>query len=123
MHRTWAAHPPDSEHPSGPDAAATVPDLLKNRTCGPIYQSRRTDPAFLKKRIKEICETHVRYGYRRVFYILRRDGWAVGHDQGLSALQRVGATTTQQDAQAAGQGEATRGSRAALPPENWTISG
>lgn len=41
------------------------------------YQSRRTDPAFLKKRIKEICETHVRYGYRRVYYILRRDGWAV----------------------------------------------
>lgn len=38
------------------------------------YQSRRTDPAFLKKRIKEICETHVRYGYRRVYYILRRDG-------------------------------------------------
>ena len=26
------------------------------------YQPRRTDPAFLKKRIKEICETHVRYG-------------------------------------------------------------
>jgi putative transposase len=41
------------------------------------YQSRRADPAFLKKRIKEICETHVRYGYRRVFYILRRDGWQV----------------------------------------------
>lgn len=41
------------------------------------YQSRRTDPAFLKKRIKEICETHVRYGYRRVYYILRRDGWSV----------------------------------------------
>jgi len=41
------------------------------------YQSRRTDPAFLKKRIKEICETHVRYGYRRVYYILRRDGWVV----------------------------------------------
>ena len=41
------------------------------------YQSRRTDPAFLKKRIKEICETHVRYGYRRVYYILRRDGWHV----------------------------------------------
>lgn len=39
------------------------------------YQSRQTDPAFLKKRIKETCETHVRYGYRRVYYILRRDGW------------------------------------------------
>ncbi|PEQ10701.1 hypothetical protein B2G71_21210 [Novosphingobium sp. PC22D] len=41
------------------------------------YQSRRTDPAFLKKRIKEICETHARYGYRRVYHILRRDGWHV----------------------------------------------
>lgn len=40
-------------------------------------QSRRTDPAFLKKRIKEICETHVRYGYRRVCYILPRGGWVV----------------------------------------------
>ena len=37
------------------------------------YRSRRTDPAFLKKRIKEICETHVRYGYRRVYYILHRE--------------------------------------------------
>ena len=31
----------------------------------------------LKKRIREICETHVRYGYRCVYYILRRDGWLV----------------------------------------------
>lgn len=41
------------------------------------YQSRRADPAFLKKRINEICETHVRYGYRRVYHILRREGWVV----------------------------------------------
>lgn len=41
------------------------------------YRSRRTDPAVLKKRIKAICETHVRYGYRRVYHILRREGWAV----------------------------------------------
>lgn len=41
------------------------------------YKSHRADPAMLKKRIKEICETHVRYGYRRVYYILRRDGWLV----------------------------------------------
>jgi len=41
------------------------------------YRSRRTDPAILKKRIKEICETRVRYGYRRVHYVLRREGWEV----------------------------------------------
>jgi len=41
------------------------------------YKSRRTDPAVIKKRIKAICETHVRYGYRRVYHILRREGWVV----------------------------------------------
>ena len=41
------------------------------------YKSRRTDPAVLRKRIKAICETHVRYGYRRVYHILRREGWVV----------------------------------------------
>lgn len=38
------------------------------------YKSRRSDPASLKARIKEICETRVRYGYRRVHYVLRREG-------------------------------------------------
>jgi putative transposase len=41
------------------------------------YKARRSDPAILKKRIKEICETRVRYGYRRVHYVLRREGWFV----------------------------------------------
>jgi putative transposase len=41
------------------------------------YKSRRTDPAALKKRIKEICETRVRYGYRRVHFVLQREGWPV----------------------------------------------
>ena len=37
-------------------------------------QSRRTDPAELKRRIRAICETRVRYGYRRVHVVLRREG-------------------------------------------------
>ena len=31
----------------------------------------------MKKRIKEIAETRVRYGYRRVHVLLKREGWAV----------------------------------------------
>ena len=54
------------------------------------YQSRRTDPAFLKKRIKEICETHVRYGYRRVYYILRRDGWVVNLEKVYRLYREMG---------------------------------
>jgi putative transposase len=38
-------------------------------------QSRRTDPAALKARIKEICETRVRYVCRRVHVVLDREGW------------------------------------------------
>ncbi len=31
----------------------------------------------MKQRIKEICETRVRYGYRRVHVLLVREGWAI----------------------------------------------
>ena len=41
------------------------------------YRSRRPDQAALKERIKDICETRVRYGYRRVHVMLRREGWFV----------------------------------------------
>jgi putative transposase len=29
------------------------------------------------KRIREIAETRVRYGYRRIYALLRRGGWLV----------------------------------------------
>ncbi len=42
-----------------------------------VYKSERGDQAVLKGRIKEICETRVRYGPRRVHVLLQRDGWTV----------------------------------------------
>src|SRR5271156_5705229 len=41
------------------------------------YQSRRREQAGLEARIKEICQTRVRYGYRRVDVLLRREGWEI----------------------------------------------
>jgi putative transposase len=41
------------------------------------YKSRRPDRADLRRRIKEIAETRVRYGYRRIHVLLRREGWMV----------------------------------------------
>jgi putative transposase len=41
------------------------------------YKSRRTDQAAVERRIKEICETRVRYGYRPVQVLLRREGWEI----------------------------------------------
>ena len=41
------------------------------------YKSRRSGQAELEHRIKEICQTRVRYGYRRVHVLLRREGWPI----------------------------------------------
>jgi len=41
------------------------------------YRSRRAGQAPLSKRIKEIAQTRVRYGYRRIHVLLRREGWPV----------------------------------------------
>lgn len=41
------------------------------------YKSRRHGQAVLERRIKEICETRVRFGYRRVHVMLRREGWMI----------------------------------------------
>jgi putative transposase len=41
------------------------------------YRSRRPEQAPLRKRIREIAETRMRYGYRRITVLLRREGWHV----------------------------------------------
>jgi putative transposase len=43
------------------------------------YRSHRKDDRALRQRIVEIAETRVRYGYRRVQVLLRREGWRVNH--------------------------------------------
>lgn len=41
------------------------------------YKSRRSDLVGIKARIKVICETRLRYGYRRVHVMLQREGWPI----------------------------------------------
>lgn len=50
---------------------------LKFDTSSYHYKSKRPDQAHLRKKIREIAETRVRFGYRRIHVLLRRDGWAV----------------------------------------------
>lgn len=60
-------------------------DVSIRRACGVLefdrstyhYKSRRPDQAGLEARIKDICATRVRYGYRRVHVLLQREGWDV----------------------------------------------
>ena len=43
------------------------------------YRSIAPDQAALRMRIKEIAATRVRYGYYRIYILLRREGWTVNH--------------------------------------------
>ena len=41
------------------------------------YKSRKKPQEALRRRLREIAATHVRYGYRRLTVLLRREGWKV----------------------------------------------
>jgi putative transposase len=43
------------------------------------YKSKRDEQAALRMRIKEIAEVRVRYGYKRIHVLLKREGWRVNH--------------------------------------------
>jgi putative transposase len=54
-------------------------DVLKLRRSTYHYKSRRPSQAGLRKRIRELAESRVRYGYRRIHILLEREGWQVNH--------------------------------------------
>lgn len=54
------------------------------------YKSCRHDQASLEKRVKEICETRVRYGYRRVHVLLRREGWPINEKKTRRIYRELG---------------------------------
>ena len=59
----------------------------ESRTCKVIqfersthrYQRKRLDQSPLITRIKEIAYARVRYGYQRIYILLRREGWIINH--------------------------------------------
>ena len=54
------------------------------------YRSRRPGQALLESRIKEICQTRVRYGYRRVHVLLRREGWPINQKKTRRVYRELG---------------------------------
>ena len=54
------------------------------------YKSRRPGQAALEQRIKDICQTRVRYGYRRVHVLLRREGWHINQKRTRRIYRELG---------------------------------
>jgi transposase InsO family protein len=48
------------------------------------YKSRRPEQAALEQRIRDICQTRVRYGYQRIHVLLRRETRRIDDVQNLS---------------------------------------
>jgi putative transposase len=53
--------------------------VLDGDTSTDHYKSCRPEQAGLERRIREICQTRVCHGCRRVHVLLRREGWRVNH--------------------------------------------
>jgi putative transposase len=59
--------------------------LNESRACGLVritrwsnrYQSRRDPQGELRMRLRDLACTRIRYGYRRLTVLLRREGWLV----------------------------------------------
>ena len=72
--------------------------MSERRACGafPInrstqrYQSGRLDQAGLKMKIKELAATRVRYGYRRIHFLLRREGREINHKRTHRLYREMG---------------------------------
>ncbi len=54
------------------------------------YKSHRPDQAAVEQRIKEICQTRVRFGYRRVHVLLRREGWEINQKKTYRIYKELG---------------------------------
>jgi putative transposase len=65
----------------------TCYDVSERRACRALpaprstvrYQSVAEDQAALRIRLKDLAATRVRYGYRRLHILLRREGWLINH--------------------------------------------
>ena len=71
------------------------------------YRGHKDPRTALRIRIREIAQTRVRYGYRKILVLLNREGWEVGKDGGpaLVSGRRIGAKT-QAETAASGIGTA-----------------
>lgn len=70
----------------------------RRRACGIVrqhrstnyYRSRKDPKSGLRTRMRELARTRVRYGYRRLHVLLKREGWALGRNQAFRIYREEG---------------------------------
>jgi hypothetical protein len=95
LSRKWCARRPRR---AAVEMLLTGRDFGVTRACGLVgisrslyrYRSRRADAAPLRARIEEIAATKRRYGDRRVYVRLRREGWQVNRKRVYRLYREAG---------------------------------
>jgi putative transposase len=54
------------------------------------YRAIRNDQAALRGRIRELAAARVRYGYFRIYVLLRREGWKINHKRVYGLYRQEG---------------------------------
>jgi putative transposase len=55
--------------------------IVKQHRSMQYYRSRMDPKTALRARMRELAQVRIRYGYRRLHVLLRREGWSLGKDQ------------------------------------------
>jgi len=55
--------------------------LVKQPRSVQYYQSVKDPKLALRRRMRELAQVRVRYGYRRIHTLLKREGWQAGRNQ------------------------------------------
>jgi putative transposase len=71
-------------------------EVSTGRVCGVIrttrssvyYVSRKDPLTGLRQRMRELAQTRVRFGYRRLLVLMRREGWDVGKERFYRRVHR-----------------------------------
>jgi len=104
-------------------------ELNELRACGLIgitrwsnrYQSRRDPQAELRVRLRDLASTRIRYGYRRLTVMLRREGWHVNTKRVYRLYREEGLELRMKKrAKRVAQGR-TRLAEASYPNQRWSM--
>lgn len=64
--------------------------LVKQHRSNQYYRSVTGPRQDLRRRMRELAQVRVRYGYRRLHVVLRREGWQLGHNQAYRLYREEG---------------------------------
>ena len=64
--------------------------VMHQSRAGWYYQPKEKDDAPLLRRMEEIAATRVRYGFWRIYVLLRREGWRVNHKRVYRLYRQAG---------------------------------